>query len=406
MNYKKFEQGDILRNNIKTYPHNSIFIDNTGSVYIKNLSQMLSSDSKNSNIVVGTNYNILGNEFSTATDTSFRNSSVAVLLPFYTEEQTNISRYTEDINSFSRKGFLSSSIKVIAMTSSNSANFTDTSSNVGVFQRLKIKALKNTLNWYTYISQEFSPSNYSEEKTLSLLNIPSVFYGSSIKKGSVELNYYITGTLVGTLKDIKNNGELIQTYPSNSQETLSSSCAGVVLYAEGILLLTGSWVIPTSSVSVIDRYNYVSTSAGETINNDSPRWIHWGKSSLKTNLLNSSSYEINFDGTNIINTITMFTHADKNEFNTTNNKTSIKRENFNYFANSSSNNYTENSSLYIKNTVSSSYETVSGSFKRQTFINKIAIYDKDKNIIAIAKLSKPIKKNNERDYTIKLKLDL
>ena len=45
-------------------------------------------------------------------------------------------------------------------------------------------------------------------------------------------------------------------------------------------------------------------------------------------------------------------------------------------------------------------------FKKQTFISKIAIYDEDKNLIAVANLAKPIKKLEDRDFTFKLKLDI
>ena len=74
---------------------------------------------------------------------------------------------------------------------------------------------------------------------LNLISIPSIFYGSSIKKGSVDLKYYISGSLIGQARDINKNGELIQVGPSGSVG--SGSVAGVVLYTEGFLVLTGSW---------------------------------------------------------------------------------------------------------------------------------------------------------------------
>ena len=36
----------------------------------------------------------------------------------------------------------------------------------------------------------------------------------------------------------------------------------------------------------------------------------------------------------------------------------------------------------------------------------VEIYDKDKNLIAVAKLATPVKKTEERDLTFKLKLDI
>ena len=59
----------------------------------------------------------------------------------------------------------------------------------------------------------------------------------------------------------------------------------------------------------------------------------------------------------------------------------------------------------IKNTVKSPYVSPTGSYKPQTFISKIGIFDKDKNLIAIAKVANPVKKTEDRELTFKLKLD-
>ena len=79
---------------------------------------------------------------------------------------------------------------------------------------------------------------------MNLINIPSIFYGSSIKKGSVRLDYYISGTLAATVQDKNFNGELIQvsgTANDLGADFGSASVAGVVLYNEGVIVLTGSW---------------------------------------------------------------------------------------------------------------------------------------------------------------------
>ena len=65
----------------------------------------------------------------------------------------------------------------------------------------------------------------------------------------------------------------------------------------------------------------------------------------------------------------------------------------------------ENSKQSVKNTVSSSYVSPTGSYKPQTFITKVGIYDENKVLIAIANLATPVKKTEERELTFKLKLD-
>jgi len=44
--------------------------------------------------------------------------------------------------------------------------------------------------------------------------------------------------------------------------------------------------------------------------------------------------------------------------------------------------------------------------KRETYISKVAIYDKDRNLIGYAKVATPVRKTEDRQYTFKLKLDL
>ena len=63
----------------------------------------------------------------------------------------------------------------------------------------RISALRNTLNYYTPLSRqyEYTPSSGDWDKgvqAINLISIPSIFYGSSIKKGTVNLKYYITGS--------------------------------------------------------------------------------------------------------------------------------------------------------------------------------------------------------------------
>ena len=61
-----------------------------------------------------------------------------------------------------------------------------------------------------------------------------------LKKGTVNLKFYISGSIAGECADIYENGELVEV--SGAYDRFSSgSVAGVVLYNEGIVLLTGSW---------------------------------------------------------------------------------------------------------------------------------------------------------------------
>ena len=212
-----------------------------------------------------------------------------------------------------------------------------------------IYALKNTLDSYRIYSKhyEYSASgNWDKRRqAINLINIPSIFFGSSIDKGTVELGFYVTGTLIGKIQDKNKNGELIETTGSNT-----GSVAGVVLYNEGLILLTGSWSLNNTQ----EKYIYNPPT------NDNPKWIYWGAGLNATGTL-TSSYSLNFEGINYISTLTMFAHANKGEFNHSNNPTyTTYQETVNKPPFVSRHGYFENARINIKNTIKYAYENFSG----------------------------------------------
>ncbi len=270
-------------------------------------------------------------------------------------------------------------------------------------------ALKNTFNSYTHMSQHYAysaslPSDLGWDKgvqEIGLVSIPSIFYGSSIEKGSVELKFYQTGTLIGTLRDDAKNGELIQVGPTGSNG--SGSIAGVVLYNEGFLVLTGSWDVSRhpSSAATVNTDAYLGSGQ-----KNPPRWIDFavGANDDTAHAITASSFQMKFRGTNKIPTMTMFAHAPKGELNHSNNPTYIESGQP-LTAVTSSTEYQESRHIAIKNVVSGNFSDQTGSFQKETYISKIGIYDDDKNLIAVAKLATPVKKTEERDYTFKMKYD-
>jgi hypothetical protein len=265
-----------------------------------------------------------------------------------------------------------------------------------ISEKRRVYALKNTLNSYLHHSQHYSFNSSlgnKGEQTLNLISIPSVYYGSGIEKGSVELTYHVSGTLIAKLQDIKKNGELIQT-----TGTLGlNNVAGVVLYNEGFVVLTGSWKLDDVFQETL-TYN-PSPAA------DYARWVNWGAGLISAATI-SSSFDLNFRGTNDINTVTMLAHADKGELNHSNNLTYMKSVATSSLPLTSSIAYVEYKYGEIKNTSYYPYENFTGSLQKQTFISKIGIYDENKNLIGIAKLATPIKKTENRDFTFKLKVDI
>ena len=139
---------------------------------------------------------------------------------------------------------------------------------------------------------------------VNLISIPSIFYGSSIKKGTIDLKFYVTGNLIAQAKDEKQNGVLVQTGPYGSVG--SGSAVGLALYNEGFLILTASSNILSSN---IDSYEGSATT---------PKWVHFASTGSS---VPSSSFRMTMEGTNYIPALTMMAHAPKAELNYSNNPT-------------------------------------------------------------------------------------
>ena len=259
----------------------------------------------------------------------------------------------------------------------------------------QISALQNTLEFYRTLSPQFEYNNSSRNlsnSNLNLLSIPSIFYGSSIKKGSVDLRFYVTGTLIAQAKDERRNGELIQTGPAGSAG--SGSVIGLALYSEGFLVLTGS--------TNITGHTEVYAPSGIPAR---PTWLTFGTTGSSGANAHSSSFYMDFEGTNYIPTLTMLAHAPKGQLNYSNNFTFLDHDSFTGSVGSSGSNSYVEPEYNIKNTVKSPYNDPTGSFEKQTYISRIGIYDEDNNLIAIAKLATPVRKRESDSYTFKLKLD-
>ena len=248
--------------------------------------------------------------------------------------------------------------------------------------RKDIYALKSTLSQNKLYSENFDYSNF-ENSTVKIIKIPSLFYGSKIEKGTVKLDYYVSGTLQGTLQDIGERGELRITYPT------TSSIEGVVLYSQGLILITGS-----TTFGAYSNY-YEGLSSGSK----NYSWKYFGDANSD---VENVSFDLNFKGTTYTPNIMMYAYADKGQVNHTNNTTGHQQKS----VITSSNSYIEDTYIGYKNIVKSSFEGDEAEFKKEVYISSVNIYDKDKNIIAVAKLANPVRKPEDRDLIFKLKLDL
>ena len=377
----KFDHDDVFYNRIKTFPKVEFFIY-SGSVYLNNESQKASNFHTPNGHINLYEMNVFRNLHSSSVDDQ-------MIYPFITKEGSFTSFRTVSKNDFNMDFAFGDQIRGnYPMTASISVD--QYGESFGGNKKNVLYALKTTLNHYTTLSSHYAYSSSlhgdKEQQKLNIISIPSIFYGSSIEKGTVKLKYYVTGTLVAEAFDKNKNGDLVQTTGSTTGQVVGS-----ILYNEGFIILTSSTGISTHK----EAYE---TADPTTF---SASWHYFGATGSYNSI--SSSYKLEFQGLNYIETMTMFAHARENQINYSNNPTFLTAS---IGAYSSSLIYHEDSERDIKNIVSSSYKEHRANFKPVTYISKIGIYDKDKNLIAIAGLANPVRKLEERSYTFKLKLDI
>ena len=397
MSFYNFKRGDLLLNTLTAHPEYNFFIyDQKRYINHKNVVSGAYS-SENTNVPPG---------FVNLYELNVNRASDNLIYPWVYANQSEYFRLS-NMSSGSQKASasLSPAVQVTGsypLSSSISYYFfssTDTST------KLRLESLRNTINYYKHISPHYNFSGDIPDynagtlrnrdlttEDVGLISIPAIIHGGGIKKGSVSLKFYVSGALQAELTDENQRGELVQA--SGTISANDGKTAGIVLYNEGAILLTGSWELNTAH-----QENYDGTG------NDKPKWIYFGSTISASIATPSSSYALDFKATEKIPNVTMLAHANRGELNYSNNPSFISSSILNVPL-TGSQGYHENRNRVIKNIVSSSYTQTTGSFEKITYITKVGIYDKNKNLIGIANVANPVRKREQDSFTFKLKLDM
>lgn len=402
MPYYKFKRNEVYNNTLKTYPSVK-FVVYSGSAYYNNTPNISGAFADPIRLTDGGKVSLYELNIDRVSSSTGRTigevNDNGLIFPFVVKNGTRIDFRTSTEAAFNSASYGDVLVSSYPYTSSiDKEYYSTTTARIGTVTSLTdgyvshLRALKNTINHYNYVNPhfEYSSSLYQRDfdtDEVGLVSIPTVFYGSQIKKGSINLEYYFTGTLIGRAQDTNRDGVLYSTYGVGS-----GSAIGLALYNEGFLILTGSENLNGSNDAYLPG-------------NDHPKWVYFAQSISGSIKAPNSSYVMQMSGTSYTQTLTMFATAQKGDLNHSNNPTYTRYSTGSHAA-TSSYAYLELTNRPIKNIVSSSYPDPTGSFEKTTYISKIGIYDEDKNLIGIAKVATPVKKTVERDFTFKIKLDI
>tara|TARA_B100000029_G_scaffold311698_1_gene304158 strand:- start:1432 stop:2670 length:1239 start_codon:yes stop_codon:yes gene_type:complete len=412
MPYYKFNKNDVYSNTLKTHPSVKFLVYSGSAFYnnTPNLSGAFADPIRLTDAGFVSLYELNVDRVSSSTgrligpsspDPAQETPDSGLIYSFVVKTGSRIGYRTQAAASFNTSNYGDVMISSYPYTSSIAKEYySATTTRTSSAYVSHLYALKNTINHYRYLNPNvvFSASSGPVTRDLGsvpvgLINIPGIFYGSEIKKGTIDLKYYITGTLVGQATDKNRDGALYSTYGVGS-----GSVIGFALYNEGFIVLTASDALSTT---VTDAY----TSSVDTPAGDNPAWVFFGQSISGSVIAPSSSFIMEFSGTTYTQTLTMFATCPKGQINQSNNPTFVTYSAGNSIA-SGSRAYIENDEIAIKNIVSSAYGDPTASFDKTTYISKVGIYDSKKNLIGIAKMATPVRKTANRDFTFKIKLDI
>ena len=435
MSYRKFGKNDVLINTIKANPRSEVYVYSSSVYYNNRTTQQGQFSGDARNVATGYislyEYNIDKGTFGAAPHTT--NNYIE---PFISKDSTRISlsmlpgtgslTATEWGTEFEYGDRITGSYPQYATIKREfitvpSASSTDcTEGKIACTHNYSYMSLRPLLDHYGTLSEHFKvTSSYGNKDTqeLNLIHIPSIFYGNTIKPGTVSLQWYVTGTLISEVADLRQNGELIETgrglhsTVGTNGSVKSGSVQGVVFYKEGFLMLTGSEEIST-------RTSILGLRAGSATAYK-PEWIYWGAGARDEVVgalsappdgdlglsFRSASFSLKFEGETSTETMTLYARAPRGQVNYSNNPTFIKY-NQNILNFTSSHVYEENKNRLLKNIVTSSFGDYEEKFRRQVYISKIGVYDEQNNLIGIATLADPVLKDENQDYVFKLKMDI
>ena len=399
MSYRKFGGQDLIYSTLVAKPEYS-FLIYSGSVY-KNNDIVLDGDFSNKvthlsngeislhELNVNRPADSLAYSFIEKDTTRYANRTVSTS---QFDDQTQFANGSQITQSYPMKAGLSRIFVPSGAEFSNHGFDNIGSATTAADNKKYIRSLKNVIESRAALGKKFAYTGLGT-KEVNMICVPGIFYGSGIDRKSIELNYYVTGTLVGQLKDVNGDGVLIETTGSQTGQI-----AGLAIYEQGIMLLTGSWDISGGSYS--DKF--FSSSPTEMT------WKSFGSgmpvvgTAINSGSIVSSSCEVKFKGVNKIPTLTMFAFAEKGIYNFSTNPSFTVTSSV---APSSTKEFYSERQRTIKNITTSDFENYDADFKSTTYISKVGIYDENKNLIAIAKLANPIKKTPDREYMIKMRLD-
>jgi len=228
-------------------------------------------------------------------------------------------------------------------------------------------------------------------------NFSRLLQKDEIKKGSFSMSFITGGlnnALSGTrlqINDISASNDYRVNSPAGEYGLLSASGptgqgtkgikvgdpVGLIYYQAGIVVLTSS--IFSSGSDATKRFGFKSFGERGANAQTSSAVLSGTTIEQNCNAVRNRLYNVSFNNTTELNSTIYFCRANHNDFNYSTNQT-----------------YLNASKIVVKNT---------GLDEPVSYATTIGLYSDDKELLAVAKLSEPIKKTPSNELTFRVRLD-
>jgi len=277
----------------------------------------------------------------------------------------------------------------------------------------------------------FSNSDISNRIDDALIfNIKRLFVRDGIKRETFAMRFYQTAALdsksggidYANLNVTSTSGSVIFTDVGAASEqqfsqtggpvgnivdaSNTSRNVGLIFYNQGVVMLDLKKVISGSQhvsgvVSAMSNAAYLDAASGQTVIGDSH---HNPNAKFIPDFLTSGSIDNivdHFAGTRLGSTSnTVMTFQNNTSINSTLIFCRATADEFNYSSNPT---YVDGNGRIV--VIDSNVNEADQSQKSFTFVTSVGLYDSTNQLLAVAKMSRPVEKNDEKDLTFRVRLD-
>ena len=173
----EFKQNDVFVNRIKAHPRVKFFLY-SGTVYYNNRTS--------------SSVNHVPNGYISLYELNVNRGSGELIYPFIVKDGSGYSFQTISTDDYSSQYLYGDTIEG---TYPLSASLYRNHYPSGGGSRKYVTALKNVLDGYRGLSEHYAySSSYGDKSTqdITLIDVPSIFFGSNIKRGSVDLRFFVS----------------------------------------------------------------------------------------------------------------------------------------------------------------------------------------------------------------------